>query len=191
MRIRVTTPTISFEYSPPAGVNDFSLGRQPGNDVILEGSQLAADLHVRVQRFVTRWSFTDQFTNRGTLLNGEHKFTGDLKAGDVLTLGDCQVEIVKLAATAESNALPTAAERADPLFAAYLATFPADPDREPELAEHVRALVARTRAELPEDLIRDRVIPALRGKHSAPDNPPEINAMLGFDQPHDPDSDDE
>ena len=108
MRILVKTPTKSFEYEAPDGRSNFTVGKRTGNDVILEGSETAANLHVRIESFIGRWSFSDQFTDHGTQYNGNREFSHELKAGDVLTLGDCTVQVLSI----DGNTTPPAPQEA-------------------------------------------------------------------------------
>ncbi|MBX3458909.1 MAG: Hsp70 family protein [Planctomycetes bacterium] len=106
MRIRVQTPTDSFAYAAQQGRNSFTVGKGAGADVRLAGSQTASDVHVRIEHFMGRWSYTDQFSDAGTLLNGQREYSHELKSGDVLTLGDCTLAIVEIAGQHAPPAAP-------------------------------------------------------------------------------------
>lgn len=106
MRIRVQTPTDSFEYAGQQGRNSFTVGKGAGTDVRLAGSQTASDVHVRIEHFMGRWSYTDQFSDAGTLLNGQREYSHELKPGDLLTLGDCTLAIVEIAGQHAPPAAP-------------------------------------------------------------------------------------
>ncbi len=122
MKLRITTPGRTFEVAAP---NDsFTVGSDSDNAIRIEDDPAIAGRHARIERFMDRWSFADQFTSSGTLHNGEKKYSNELAEGDVLTLGGTRIEV-----------LATGAKAADPSpFAPTPTDYTPEPPTVPERA---------------------------------------------------------
>jgi hypothetical protein len=96
MKIQIKSAGKQWEWSPRVGVSAFTVGRRPGNDIILEGDEGVSNLHLRIDRFLNNWTFTDQMSDNGTIHNGEPVCTGDLNEGDVLKIGGTELRVVSL-----------------------------------------------------------------------------------------------
>lgn len=122
MKLRITTPGRTFEAAAP---NDsFTVGSDSDNAIRIEDDPAIAGRHVRIERFMDRWSFADQFTSSGTLHNGDKKYSNELAEGDVLTLGGTRIEV-----------LGTGAKAADPSpFAPAPTDYTPEPPTVPERA---------------------------------------------------------
>lgn len=96
MRLKITSAGKTWEYAPPAHKSSLTIGSREDNDIVLAGDAKASSMHLRIDRFLEDWTFTDQMSDSGTLLNGAVEYTGSLKAGDELRLGDSRIVVVNL-----------------------------------------------------------------------------------------------
>lgn len=96
MRLKITSAGKTWEYAPPAHKSSLTIGTREDNDIILAGDAKVSSMHLRIDRFLEDWTFTDQMSDNGTLLNGAVEYTGSLKAGDQLRLGDSVIVVVNL-----------------------------------------------------------------------------------------------
>ncbi len=94
MRLRVTTPSRTFEYAAPPGKASFVIGNRKQDDVCIDDDPAVSGPHVRIERAMDKWSFTDQMSDTGTMHQGERKAPGALSVGAVLTLGASRVEVL-------------------------------------------------------------------------------------------------
>ncbi len=107
MRLSIKTPTREFEYSARDGASSIVIGNRSYDDICVSDDPALSGPHVRLEQFIGRWSFSDQFSNAGTLHNGTRKSSGELAVGDVLTLGATSVTIAALTADAAAAAPAT------------------------------------------------------------------------------------
>jgi hypothetical protein len=71
----------------PLGPGGVSLGREPDNDVALEGDQTASRRHARVEGADGTYAVRDEGSSNGTYLNGARVTEAPLRPGDELTVG--------------------------------------------------------------------------------------------------------
>lgn len=119
MKLNIKTPTREFEYTARDGASSIVIGNRSYDDICISDDPSLSGPHVRLEHFIGRWSFSDQFSNAGTLHNGSKKTSGELAVGDVLTLGATSVTIAALA----GNGAATGA----PAFSAAPSVAPATP----------------------------------------------------------------
>jgi Hsp70 protein/FHA domain len=106
MRLRVTTPSRTFEYAAPPGKASFVIGNRKQDDVCIDDDPAVSGPHVRIERTLDKWTFTDQMSDSGTMHQGERKATGDLSVGDVLLLGNSRIEVLAPEAIAAAPVAP-------------------------------------------------------------------------------------
>lgn len=106
MRLQIKTPARSFEFSPRDGVSSVMVGNRKSDDVTIDDDPDISGPHVRLERFMQKWSFTDQFSNTGTFHNGEKKYSGDLAVGDVLKVGGTELHVLSLVQEDAPSAKP-------------------------------------------------------------------------------------
>jgi len=107
MHLRVTTPLRTFEYAAPPGKASFVIGNRKQDDVCIDDDPAVSGPHVRIERAMEKWSFTDQMSDSGTMHQGERKATGDLSVGDVLMLGASRIEVLAHEAIAAAPVAPS------------------------------------------------------------------------------------
>ena len=108
MQLRVTTPTSTFEHPVPDGGASLIVGSAAGCDVRIKDDPGVSDRHLRLEYAHGRWSFSDQFSASGTQLNGAAASSGDLKPGDVLTIGGTRIELTGAAPPVAASFQPPA-----------------------------------------------------------------------------------
>jgi len=117
MRLLITTPDgQTREYVPRDGQGSITVGKRPGNDIVLDDPDVS-NMHVRIERFLSRWTFADQFSDNGTFINGQRNSSGDLNDGDELKVGGTIIRLSaegNPAAKADSWSLDSAPEPAAP-----------------------------------------------------------------------------
>jgi pSer/pThr/pTyr-binding forkhead associated (FHA) protein len=97
MRLKITSGGSTREFTPRDTTASIVIGRRHGLDVVLEDPEVS-ELHLRIDRFLDTWTFTDQMSESGTLHNGTARYSGDLAEGDELKLGGTTIKVVSLAA---------------------------------------------------------------------------------------------
>jgi hypothetical protein len=191
MRLKITTPKRSFDFTARHGSTVIVVGTRPLDDICIDDDPKISGPHVRLEGSADDWSFTDQFSDAGTIHNGVKTYNGDLKVGDVLQVGDTEIRVLELEGsvpapapafepkfdTAMSSAMP-ANEAADPLSAAFAQDFRSKFDRDPppETREKIEMMVGKLRGSMSDDAIREKVLPvilrAAESKASAPADAP-------------------
>lgn len=96
MKLEIKTPGRTFEFTPRQGSTAVVVGTRAADDVRIEDDPQVSAPHVRLERLMDTWSFTDQFSDAGTFHNGEKKYGADLKVGDVLKIGQSEIRVVAL-----------------------------------------------------------------------------------------------
>jgi hypothetical protein len=113
MRLEITKPDGSkMEYVPRDGQGSITVGRRPGNDVVLDDPDVS-NLHLRIESFLSKWTFSDQFSDTGTYINGKRDGSGDLNPGDELKIGGTTIRLLEGAASAAPPAQRAAVGPAD------------------------------------------------------------------------------
>lgn len=103
MRLHVKTPAREFDYTVRDGLSSMVVGNRKYDDLFIEGDETVSGPHVRIENFLGKWTFSDQFSNTGTVHNGAKKQSGDLAVGDTLQLGNTLLTVTAIdAATAAS-----------------------------------------------------------------------------------------
>lgn len=110
MRIKVTSGGKTWEFAVREGGASVTVGRRGSCDIVVEDTSVS-DLHVRIDKFMNVWNYTDQMSDAGTLQNGESRYSGELKDGDVLKLGNTTLTVLSLLTTNE------VAKGPEPMFA--------------------------------------------------------------------------
>jgi hypothetical protein len=64
-----------------------SVGKSPGNDIVVDGDDAVSRLHARLERLGTAWCITDLGSRNGTIVNGELITSRKLYDGDEIILG--------------------------------------------------------------------------------------------------------
>lgn len=100
MRLRIQSGGKSWEFLSREDTAYITVGRREGNDIVLPDDPAVSSMHLRIERFLQEWSFTDQMSDTGTLHNGNNSYNGELKDGDELKLGDSVIRIINLAESA-------------------------------------------------------------------------------------------
>jgi pSer/pThr/pTyr-binding forkhead associated (FHA) protein len=108
MLLKIITPGRSFEFVAREGTTVIMVGPRAQDDVCIDDDSKVSAPHVRLEKSGDVWSFTDQFSDAGTIHNGAKIYNGDLKVGDTLQVGDSRIEVLDLAAE------PHAAVAAEP-----------------------------------------------------------------------------
>lgn len=98
MRLQITSAGKTWEYAPPEHKSNFTAGRREGNEIVLPDDPAVSNMHVRIDRFLNDWTFTDQMSDSGTLHNGQAQYSGTLNQGDELRLGNSTLKVLSLAA---------------------------------------------------------------------------------------------
>lgn len=122
MKLRIETPHGAREFVPRDGASYLVIGNRPGDDICIADDPGVSGPHARIECFLGKWSFTDQFSGTGTLHNGQQKYNGDLAAGDVLQVGSTRIVVQQLdgaaakpqAAAPAADAFSVNAMQADP-----------------------------------------------------------------------------
>jgi len=114
MRLSIKTPTREFEYTARDGAANIVIGNRSYDDLPITDDPGVSGPHVRLEFFIGRWTFSDQFSNAGTIHNGSKKSSGDLAAGDVLTLGGTTVTVAELGGKSEASSFSTPATSPEP-----------------------------------------------------------------------------
>ncbi|MCB9932520.1 MAG: FHA domain-containing protein [Planctomycetes bacterium] len=107
MKIEIRSGSGSRVYVSRSGAAYISVGARPESDIVLEDPAVSP-LHLKIEHFVGRWSFTDQMSDSGTKLNGESAYSGELAKGDKLTLGGSTLTVVSLEDETEAASSPSA-----------------------------------------------------------------------------------
>ncbi len=110
MKLVIKSAGRTWQYLSRRDAASISIGQRPGNDIVLEDAKVS-NLHVRLDRFLSDWTFTDQMSDAGTLLNGNPESTGNLQQGDVLTIGDSTITVEDLDAEESAAKSSQAAPR--------------------------------------------------------------------------------
>lgn len=97
MRLTIKTPTREFEYTSRQGAANIVIGNRSYDEVCINDDPEVSGPHVRLEFFIGKWTFSDQFSNAGTVHNGSKKSSGELAQGDVLTLGGTTITVTALA----------------------------------------------------------------------------------------------
>lgn len=124
MRLHIKTPTREFDYTARDGASSIVIGNRKYDDVCIEDDPALSGPHVRIEQFIGKWSFSDQFSNAGTVHNGAKKNSGELARGDVLQLGATLVTVAAL----DSAAQPQSSAVADDVAPAKAVEFKVDSD---------------------------------------------------------------
>lgn len=95
MRLKVTSGDKSWEFAVREGGASVTVGRREGCDIVVEDPSVS-ELHVRIDKFMDVWNYTDQMSDAGTLHNGESRYSGELKDGDELKLGNTTLKVLSL-----------------------------------------------------------------------------------------------
>jgi pSer/pThr/pTyr-binding forkhead associated (FHA) protein len=106
MKLQITSAGKTREFVPRDGMAGVTIGRRAGLDIVLEDAGVS-ELHLRIDRFLDTWTFTDQMSDTGTQHNGETKYSGDLSDGDVLKLGEATIKVLSVANAAGSQHVPS------------------------------------------------------------------------------------
>ncbi|MCG3184966.1 MAG: hypothetical protein ICCCNLDF_03142 [Planctomycetes bacterium] len=140
MRIEIRSGSGSRQYTSRSGAAYISVGSRPDSDIVLEDPAVSP-LHLKIEHFVGRWSFTDQMSDSGTKLNGESAYSGELAKGDKLTVGGSTLTVVSL--DDETEAASNASSVPDRSWQEHIAhsqpPLSTSYDRQPEPAYNVRA----------------------------------------------------
>jgi pSer/pThr/pTyr-binding forkhead associated (FHA) protein len=95
MRLKITTPKRSFDFTSREGSTVIVVGTRPLDDLCIDDDPKVSGPHVRLEGSANDWSFTDQFSDAGTMHNGTKTYNGDLKVGDVLQVGDTLIKVLE------------------------------------------------------------------------------------------------
>lgn len=95
MRIKIQSGSKSRNYLTRQGTAYVTIGARSDCDIVIEEPGVS-DLHLKLERFMDRWSFTDQMSDTGTEHNGEGKYSGDLAEGDRLKVGNTTLLVSSL-----------------------------------------------------------------------------------------------
>lgn len=106
MKIEIRSGSGSRVYVSRSGAAYISVGSRPDSDIVLEDPAVSP-LHLKIEHFVGRWSFTDQMSDSGTRLNGESAYSGELAEGDKLTVGSSTLTVVSLVDETEAASSPS------------------------------------------------------------------------------------
>lgn len=104
MRLAIKTPTREFEYTARDGAANIVIGNRTYDDLPITDDPGVSGPHVRLEFFIGKWTFSDQFSNAGTIHNGSKKSSGELSQGDVLTLGGTTLRVLDLAGKSGASA---------------------------------------------------------------------------------------
>lgn len=100
MRLKVISGGKSWEFAVREGGASVTVGRRDSCDIVVEDPSVS-ELHVRIDKFMDVWNYTDQMSDAGTLHNGENRYSGELKEGDELKLGNTTLTVLSLLTTNE------------------------------------------------------------------------------------------
>lgn len=104
MRLAIKTPTREFEFTARDGAANIVIGNRSYDDLPITDDPGVSGPHVRLEFFIGKWTFSDQFSNAGTIHNGSRKSSGELSQGDVLTLGGTTLRVLDLAGRSGATA---------------------------------------------------------------------------------------
>lgn len=96
MKLQIVSAGKTWEFLVKQGDGGITVGHRPGNDIVLPDDAGVSNMHLRIDRFLHSWSFTDQMSDSGTLHNGRPASTGDLADGDELKVGDSLIRVLSL-----------------------------------------------------------------------------------------------
>lgn len=140
MKIEIRSGSGSRIYVSRSGAAYISVGSRPDSDILLEDPAVSP-LHLKIEHFVGRWSFTDQMSDSGTKLNGESAYSGELAQGDKLTVGGSTLTVVSL--DEETEAVSNVSSVPDRSWQEHIAhsqpPLSASYDRQPEPDYNVRS----------------------------------------------------
>lgn len=135
MRLKITTPNRTFDFTARENSTVIIVGTRPVDDICIDDDPKVSGPHVRLEKSGDTWSFTDQFSDAGTIHNGAKGYSGDLKAGDTLQLGDTQLQVLDIAVAA---AVPLARDIVTPAASSVF-----ESRKEEARAPHVAAEFSR------------------------------------------------
>ncbi|MBE7492144.1 MAG: Hsp70 family protein [Planctomycetes bacterium] len=191
MRLAIKTPTREFEFTARDGAANIVVGNRSYDDICIADDPGVSGPHVRLEFFIGKWTFSDQFSSAGTIHNGSKKSSGELAQGDVLTLGGTTLRVLDLAGKSDTaspfavtppadspETLPTRLESA-PAFASndtgVLRAEPPKPVHSPPPPAASPHAAVPPRAELVAMLYAALVTAARREDDLAPDDADPLN----------------
>ncbi|MEE9312903.1 MAG: FHA domain-containing protein, partial [Planctomycetota bacterium] len=94
MHLIVTSNGVPREYFPDPSKQQITLGRTPGNDLILMDEKAASRKHATIEATPQGWKVVDQMSSNGTCVNGEKQNFAFLADGDVISIGKTTIKVV-------------------------------------------------------------------------------------------------
>lgn len=94
MHLIITSNGVTREYFPDSSKQQITLGRTPGNDLILMDEKGASRKHAMIEATPQGWKVVDQMSSNGTCVNGEKQNFAFLADGDVISIGQTTIQIV-------------------------------------------------------------------------------------------------
>ncbi|MCF6228714.1 MAG: FHA domain-containing protein, partial [Planctomycetes bacterium] len=94
MHLIITSNGLTREYFPDPSKQQITLGRTPGNDLILMDEKGASRKHATIEATPQGWKVVDQMSSNGTCVNGEKQNFAFLADGDVISIGKTTIKIV-------------------------------------------------------------------------------------------------